>query len=173
MTDDAPYRLRFVRWLMPASVGLLALAVFFPVLQNRFVDWDDDVNILDNPYYRGLGWRQLRWMFTNLDMGHFQPLSWITLGLDYLSWGMNPFGYHLTNLLLHGANAVIFYFVALRLLAAAFREPMAGRELSLRIAAGFTALFFAIHPLRVESVAWVTERRGLLAGLFFLSSILC
>lgn len=154
-------------------MGLLTVAAFFPVLHNGFVDWDDDVNIVDNLNYRGLGWQQLRWMFTNLDMGHYQPLSWLTLGLDYVLWGMNPFGYHLINLILHGASAAIFYFVALRLLATAFRKSSPSEELPFRVAAAFAALLFSLHPLRVESVAWVTERRGLLAGLFFLLSVLC
>jgi tetratricopeptide (TPR) repeat protein len=157
---------------MPVAIGLFTLAAFFPVLQNSFVDWDDDVNIVDNFNFRGLAWRQLHWMFTNLDLGHYQPLSWLTLGIDYSLWGMNPFGYHLTSLLLHGLNAIVFYFVALRLLSAVFRGT-ASDELSLRVGAGLAALLFALHPLRVESVAWVTERRGLLAGLFFLLSVLC
>jgi tetratricopeptide (TPR) repeat protein len=163
---------KFVRWLPPVLIILLTVTAFFPVLQNDFVNWDDDVNIVQNVNYRGLGWAQLRWMFTNLSMGHYQPLSWVTLGLDYVLWGMDPFGYHLTNLILHAVNAVIFYFVALSLLSAAFRDSPAAGELALRFAAGFAALLFALHPLRVESVAWVTERRGLLAGLFFLSSVL-
>ena len=162
--------------IIPVLVFLLTVAAFLPTLQNEFVNWDDDRNLIANPYYRGLGWTELRWMFTDLSMGHYQPLSWVTLGLDYLLWGMNPFGYHLTSLILHGANAVIFYFVALRLLSAAFHKPIkpiAAGELSLQVTAAFAALLFAIHPLRVESVVWATERRGLLAGLFFLLSILC
>jgi tetratricopeptide (TPR) repeat protein len=164
---------KLVSWLAPLLTLLLTGMAFFPALQNGFVDWDDDVNIVDNPNYRGLGLIQLRWMFTNLDMGHYQPLGWVTLGLDYVLWGMDPFGYHLTNLILHAVNAVIFYFVALRVLSWVFRESIGSREISLRFAAGFAALLFALHPLRVESVAWVTERRGLLAALFFLSSVLC
>lgn len=160
-------------WLAPVAIALLTLVVFFPVLQNGFVNWDDDRNLLQNPHYRGLGWAQLRWMFTDLSMGHYQPVGWMTFGLDYLLWGMNPFGYHLTSLLLHGANAVIFYFVALRLLSAAFGKPIVAGELPLRITAGCAALFFALHPLRVEPVGWVTERRTVLAGLFFLLSVLC
>jgi tetratricopeptide (TPR) repeat protein len=164
---------KLVGWLAPLLTLLVTGMAFLPALQNGFVDWDDDVNIVDNPNYRGLGLRQLRWMFTNLNMGHYQPLGWVTLGLDYVLWGMDPFGYHLTNLILHAVNAAIFYFVALRVLSLVFRESIGSRELPLRFAAGFAALLFALHPLRVESVAWVTERRGLLAGLFFLSSLLC
>src|SRR5262249_24807418 len=69
--------------------------------------------------FRGLGRTQLEWMWTTTLLGHWVPLAWMTLGLDYLVWGMNPLGHHLTNVLLHTANAVVFYFVALRLLGAA------------------------------------------------------
>ena len=112
-------------------------------------------------------------MFTTFHMGHYQPLTWLTLGIDYLIWGLNPLGYHLTNLLLHCINAVVLYFVAVRLFT--WVDPgLAGHELSLlRLAAGFSALLFSVHPLRVESVAWATERRDVLSGLFFLLTILC
>lgn len=127
------------------------------------------MNLLNNPNYRGLGWAQLRWMFTAVMLGHYIPLTWVTFGLDYLLWGMNPFGYHLANLLLHSANAGVFYFVALRLLRLAVRGT---GEVALRLGAAIAALFFALHPLRVESVAWVTERKDVLSGLFFLLTIL-
>ena len=161
------------RWLMPILVALLTFAAFLPAVHNGFVDWDDDKNFLENPRYRGLGWTQLRWMFTTFHEGHYQPLSWLTLGVDYVVWGMDPFGYHLTNLILHAANAMLFYFLALQLLRPAV--PV-GSDRELRvfpISAAFAALIFAIHPLRVESVAWVTERRDVLSGLFFLLTIVC
>src|SRR5438445_12191337 len=103
--------------------------------------------------------------------GHYIPLTWMTLGLDYLLWGMNPFGYHLTSLLLHAANAVVFFFVVRRILTRALPSP-SERGHALAMSAGFAALVFAIHPLRVESVAWVTERRDVLSGLFYLVTIL-
>ena len=172
-TSVTSSHVKLVVWLMPILVGLSAIAAFLPVLQNDFVDWDDDVNIVNNFNYRGLGWSQLRWMFTNLNMGHYQPLSWVTFGFDYLLWGINPFGYHLTSLMLHGANAVLTYFVALRLFSVTVHGSGASRKLALHLAAAFAALLFALHPLRVESVAWATERRGLLAGFFLLLSLLC
>src|SRR5437867_1807987 len=147
------------RWLLPCLIAFLTFLVFLPALQNGFVNWDDDKFLLNNPNYRGLSWTELHWMFTTFHMGHYQPLSWMTLGLDYLLWGMNPFGYHLTSLLLHAANAVLFYCVALRLLRPAHSSSAVSEELALRIVAGFSALLFALHPLRVESVAWSTERR--------------
>ena len=161
------------RWLIPLFVALAAGVSFFPILGNEFVEWDDYENLISNESYRGLGWSQFRWMFTTFHMGPYQPLSWASLGLDYLIWGMNPAGYHLTNLVLHAANALFFYFVCRRLLALAL--PVADDDGSWRlsISAAFAALFFALHPLRVESVAWATERRDVLSGFFFLWTIYC
>ena len=88
-------------------------------------------------------------------MGHWIPVTWLTFGVDHALWGMNAFGYHLTNILLHAANAALFYLLALRLLRLGLTTASAG---AIRLGAIVTALFFALHPLRVESVAWVTER---------------
>ncbi len=155
-------------WVWPLTVALVTVAVFWPALGHRFLDWDDAMNLVDNPAFRGLGWSNLRWMFTSTLAGHWIPLTWISFGLDYLLWGMNPLGYHLTNVLLHAAAAAAFYLVARRLL----RLAIGGPETRLRIGALAAALAFAIHPLRVESVAWVTERRDVLSGLLFLLAIL-
>src|SRR5881398_326515 len=161
---------RWVRWLAPVLIVLVTVAAFLPTLHNQFVNWDDEENFLDNPHYRGLGWTHLRWMWTT-HLGHYIPLTWMTLGLDYLLWDMNPVGYHLTSLLLHAANAVVFFFVVRRLLTRALPSP-SEHGYALAVSAGVAALVFAIHPLRVESVAWVTERRDVLSGLFYLLTIL-
>jgi hypothetical protein len=164
-------QLRLREWaptLWPVAVAVLTVAAFSPVLRNDFVRWDDHVVLLGNPHYRGLGWTQIRWMFTTRLLGHYMPVTWLSYGLDHTLWGMNPAGYHLTSLLLHAANAVLVYLVARRLLARA--AGLAGGALDLAAAAA--ALVFAIHPLRVESVAWATERRDVLSGLFGLLSIL-
>jgi Tfp pilus assembly protein PilF len=162
------------RLLWPAGIALAACLPFLPSLQGQFLYWDDVTNFLMNEGYRGLGWLQLRYMFTTTLLGHWIPLTWLTLGINYALGGMNPWGYHLGNLLLHAANAVCLYFIARRLLASASGE-MSGSVLeSVPACAGaaFAALIFAVHPLRVESVAWITERRDVLSGLFFLLSIL-
>ena len=153
----------------PLALALVTAVVFAPVLRAGFVDWDDPINFLENPYYRGLGWRQLRWMLTANVMGHWIPVTWLTLGADFAVWGMNPFGYHLTNLLLHTASAVLFYLVSRRLLGLAMPAASPG---ILSLGAAVASLYFAVHPLRVESVAWITERRDLTSGLFFLLTIL-
>ena len=155
--------------VIPLAIVLAVVAVFAIGLRNEFVQWDDHQNLVDNLYFRGLGLRQLAWMFTTTLMGHYIPLTWLTFGLDYVLWGMQPAGYHFTNLVLHAANAVLFYWVAKRLLYAA--RPAAG-ESALRAGAAVAALFFAIHPLRAESVAWATERRDVLSGLLFLTCVL-
>jgi tetratricopeptide (TPR) repeat protein len=171
-----------LRFILPLVIAVVAFLTFLPVLDAGFLSWDDETNLLDNPHYRGLGWAQLRWMFTTTLLGHYIPLAWMTFGLNYLLGGMNPRGYHLANLLLHAANAAVFYLVARRLLAAAFDEGVAtpspaGQErarleIPLSVGAAFAALIFGVHPLRVESVAWVTERRDVLCGLFYLLAAL-
>jgi Flp pilus assembly protein TadD len=155
-------------WVIPPVLALVTFLVFLPTLWNRFVAWDDYMNFLENPAYRGLTWPQIRWMFSTTLMGHWIPLTWLTLGLDYVLWGMNPTGYHLTSLIIFAANAPVFYFVALRIL----RHATAFADGTLRVSAIAATLFFIIHPLRAESVGWATERRDVLAGLFFLLTVL-
>jgi len=149
-------------------VLVVAFVTFLPCLRAGFV-YDDRENVVENHAYRGLGGAQLEWMFTTFHMGHYQPLSWISLGLDYLIWGLNPLGYHLTNVLLHAVNSVLVMLLAARLL----RQNPASK-VSRGVVAGATlaALVFAVHPLRVESVAWVTERRDVLSSFFLLSCVL-
>src|SRR3972149_6110493 len=158
------------RGVSPPLISLVPCAAFLPALQAGFVNWDDPENLLKNEAYRGLGWAQLRWMFTAFHMGHYHPLTWITLGADYTIWGLNPFGFHLTSLLLHGAAAVAFSRGARGLVAAGVAAPP--DHPVLRVGAAAAALLFAVHPLRVESVVWLSERRGGRGGVFFLPTVL-
>ncbi len=151
-------------------MALVTLIVFLPGVFGDFLNWDDNRNYLDLTAYRGLGPRQLAWMFTSFHMGHYHPLTWVTLGADYAVWGLEPFGFHLTSLLLHVAAAVTFLSVARRLLSAA--APAGMGEPALRVGAVAAALLFAVHPLRVESVVWLSERRDVLSGLFYLLTVL-
>jgi Tfp pilus assembly protein PilF len=157
------------RMLLPAVIFVAAFVTFVPGLHGEFVNWDDDVNFLGNPGFRGLDWSHLRWMATAMHEGHWIPLSWLTLGLNYTLGGMDPFGYHLGNLAFHSANAVLFYFAARRLLGSA---GAAAGEPALSWGAAGAALLFAVHPLRVESVVWITERRDVQSMFFFLLSAL-
>src|SRR3990172_7694442 len=155
-SPDLPSSPRAAAWLWAVCVAVAVVATFLPAVGNDFVAWDDDLNITENPFFRGLGPAELRWMFTTTLGGHYQPLSWLTLGLDYALWGMNPRGYHLTSVFLHGGNAVWVYVLALVLLRRALPDAT---PRALRAAAAVAALVFGVHPLRVESVAWVSERR--------------
>ena len=159
-----------VKRLLLGLIPLAVLAALWPTLHADFVTWDDDANFLNNPHFRGLGWRNLRWMLTTLHMSNYQPLSWLVLGLEYSLWGMNPFGYHATSLAFHILNAILFYLLAARLLRLA--APAAG-DTAIWIAAAFAALILALHPLRVESVAWLSGQHDLLAAAFYLLAILC
>src|SRR4029077_8364673 len=116
----------------------------------------------------------IRWAFSNVRMGHYIPVTWLSFSMNYATGGMNPWGYHLLNLLVHGTNAAVFYLVARRLLAAARDGGRQGahREALVEWSAAIAALVFAVHPLRVESVAWITERRDVLSGFFFLTAVL-
>ena len=156
----------------PAIVALLTLLLFLPALANDFVNWDDERNFVLNPNYRGLGWAEIEWMWTSHLLGRYVPITWMTLGLDYTIWGMNPLGYHLTSVLYHTVNAMLFYLLALALLGIALRDRPKEMQARIPIGALFAGLVFALHPLRVESVAWVTERRDVVSGMFFLLAIL-
>lgn len=153
-------RERAARWTPPILVAAAALAVFAPALAAGFVSWDDGVYVVDNPLIRGLGLESLRRMLVATRGGLWQPLTWLSFAADHAFWGLEPSGFHATNLLIHAASSVVFYAIGLRLFG--------GR----RAPAALAALFFAVHPLRVESVAWVTERKGLLSSLFFLLAAL-
>jgi tetratricopeptide (TPR) repeat protein len=154
-------RLRPAAWA--AALAAAVAAAFWPVLANGFVNWDDPGNIVHNPWLGRLDPAGLLWTFRTTLYGHFQPLAWLSLSLDAKVWGLDPSGFHLTSLVLHAAAAVLLFVLLRRLLGG-------GPDADLPAAA--SAALFALHPLRVESVAWATERRGQLALLFQLVSAL-
>jgi len=162
----------FTRRAMPFLVVALTFAVFLPVLKNGFVEWDDIRNFVNNQKYRGLGWEQLKWMFTSAGLGPYTPLTTMTFGLDFLIWGVSPFGYHLTSVVLHCINAVVFYFLCFKLFTLAAGSLSREKSDELYLSACFAALFFSIHPLRVESVAWLSGRHDILSCLFYMLAIL-
>jgi protein O-mannosyl-transferase len=152
-----------LRWGLAVLAMACVFAAFWPSLSADWLTtWDDQENFLRNPHYRGLGASNLSWMFSNT-MGHYMPLTWITLGADYELWGMNARGYHFTSVLIHAVNTALCFFLLLSL----FRKI----QVSNPWAALAAALLYGLHPLRVESVAWITERRDLVAGLFFIPAV--
>ncbi len=134
--------------LVPICIG-----AFVPVLGNDFVAWDDDKNFLTNPSYRGLGWSSLKWAWTTFHLGAYQPVAWMLFELEYAIWGLRPWGYHLVSLLGHLAVCAALYALVARLLARARPAADPGK---VRLAAAAATALFAVHPLRVEVVAWVT-----------------
>ncbi|MFH1465739.1 MAG: tetratricopeptide repeat protein [Pseudomonadota bacterium] len=151
----SPARARLlVRLLL---VGAVFLA-FAPALHGEWLNWDDNINFMQNPHFRGLGWEQLRWMWTDT-AGVYVPLAWMSLGLNFLSGGMDPRGYHALNVALHAVSALGLWSLLEALLARTAPGVAPGDR---RWAAVAGALFWALHPLRVESVVWITERRDVL-----------
>lgn len=136
------------------------LVVYGPVAGHDFVAFDDPKYILDNVVVtQGLSWEGARWAFTNSYAATWHPLTWLSHMLDCELFGLNASGHHLVNVALHAVNAVLLFSV-LRLTTGAC-WPSA-----------FVAALFAVHPLRVESVAWASERKDVLAGLFWMLTIL-
>ncbi len=158
-------RRKTAAWLAAAA----AFIAFLPALGNGFVDFDDLRYLLASREHLGFSLSQLRWMFTTTLSGPYQPLSWASLALDYQLFGAQAWAFHLTSALIHAANAALFFLVARELLNKARPDDKDG---ALTPAALFAALVFALHPLRVESVAWASERRDVLCGFFYLSSVL-
>ena len=168
-------------WALALLAAVAAFAVFYPTLGNEFLNWDDKALLLEIDDWRGFGGRELRWMFSTYHLGHYQPITWLSYGLDYALWGLQPFGFHLTNNLLHAANTVLVYFLALALLRRVFEpHPLSRTQVAaeavgswtIRLGALLAALLFALHPMRVESVAWATQRRDLLSSFFLLLTVL-
>ncbi len=151
-------------------LALITFAVFSGSLGNRFVNWDDGMFIIENSNIRGLDSPHIHRMFTTLEVGAYTPLSQLSLALDYATWKLDPFGYHLTSLLLHCANAILVFWIARLLLDRALGSS---RPTLNNLGALAAALLFSIHPMRVESVAWASERRDVLSGFFGLAATLC
>jgi len=161
--------------IIGAVIVVVTTAVFWRVLESTFVTWDDDINIYKNDLIRGLDSGHTARMFLDVEQAmRYKPLSWLVWAIIYACDRLNPFGYHLANLLLHCSNAVLVFVVIRRLLLAGnpdVREAQAREYLS--IAAGLGALLWAIHPLRVEPVAWATGLPYDLALFFMLVSFVC
>lgn len=143
-----------------SALFLLALMLYWKTVDFKFIpSWDDSEYVIDNIYIRGLTFENLKVIFGTTLLGNYAPLHLLSYSLDYSLWGPDPKGYHLTNALLHGLNAA---------LAFALLKRITGKTDVAFIAASI----FALHPLNVENVAWVSERKTLLAALFsFLSFI--
>ena len=147
-------------WIGLAVIILLTFAIYAPSLQNEFINLDDPGYVTGNPYIQELTAKNLGKLFTEPLAGYYHPVTMLSLALDYQFSGSEPYHYHLVNLLLHVANALLVFF---------FIYLLSHRKV---VAALFTALFFAIHPMHVESVVWVAQRKDLLYTFFFLPAMI-
>lgn len=159
-------------WIATTLVVLATFIIYLPALQNGFVNWDDHLYVTENQNIRSLDLRFLRWDITAVVASLWHPLTMFSLALDYAIWGLNPFGYHLTNILFHSFNTFLVFILIVRLIICKTNPSSFTLHPSSLIAASVTTLLFGIHPLRVESVVWVSERKDVLCAFFFLLSIL-
>ena len=145
---------------MCVLLGALTLGVFWPVVHCGLTNYDDFDYITNNPHVlSGLRWENITWAFGNAYYDYWHPLAWISHMVDVDFFGMNPGGYHLTSLLFHVANTLLLFWLLHEMTGALGRSAV-------------VAALFAVHPLHVESVAWVTERKDVMSAFFFLLTLL-
>jgi protein O-mannosyl-transferase len=155
--------------------GVLVACVwiaFSPVLNNGFVDLDDRDWILENHSFRGLGWEQVQFAFTTQKGGVYQPLGWLIQSLTYEFCGLDPGGYHLVSLLFHVVNVVLLHVLCVTLLARSLPEVAKRLGGALGWLCGVPVLLYAVHPLRVETVAWASPQAYLPSITFSLLATL-
>jgi tetratricopeptide (TPR) repeat protein len=157
MPESMPRSWKWI-WLAAAGVALLTLAAFWPVFSNGFVNWDDHEYVLENPYIRSCSGTNLLAIWTQSRAASYQPLVFTTHALEYRAWGLNPAGYHAVNLGLHILNTLLVLALALAL--GLNRWP-----------ALLAAAWFGVHPLHVESVAWIAERKDVLCAFCYLLAL--
>ena len=145
---------------LAALLGILAFGFFSPAVRYGLIQIDDVQYTQETPQVAsGLSAANVRWAFATVHESWYSPLLWISFMADSSIFGPAPFGYHFTNVLLHAANAMLLFWLLFRL----FHAPLA---------AFFAAALWALHPLRIESVAWIAERKDVLSGFFFLLAVL-
>ena len=152
---------RMKRFIILLGFFLLAFAIFGKSLGNDFVDFDDGLLIFENPIIQEISVWSLKQAFTTYDPELYVPLTMISYQIDHLLWGMNPFGFHLTNLVLHTMNALLVT-VFIQLLMR--RSPY-------HLLPVLCGLLFLVHPLHTEAVAWASARKDVLSSFFFLLSV--
>ena len=154
-------RPRFPVWLMAVLLVLVTLALYWPATGHDFVNYDDDVYVLDNPHVTsGLTWANARWALGSGYATNWHPVTWLSHMLDCQLFGLKPWGHHLTSVLLHALNAALVFLLLRQMTGATWRSL-------------WVAALFALHPLRVESVAWVAERKDVLSAGFGFLALLC
>src|ERR1035441_3670392 len=145
--------------LICLALGLITLVVFAPALTHDFLVYDDQVYVTENPHVQaGLTWQGVAWAFRSYAASNWHPVTWLSHMLDCQFYGLRPAGHHLTNVLLHVANTLLLFLLLSRMTGAVWRSAC-------------VAALFAWHPLHVESVAWVAERKDMLGAFFWMLTL--
>jgi hypothetical protein len=157
--------------LFSAVVALVALGVFSVTWPAEFVKWDDDINITRNTRIQNLTRENLTWMFTDVGLARrYMPLGWMGFAVHHATFGLNASSYHVVNTILHSACAVLLFYILANILRRVVVDSEVG-ETRISICAALGSLIWAVHPLRVEVVAWSSGRLYLQATLFLLLSL--
>jgi len=157
-------------YLFPLIIFSTIFIIFRSSLGNGFVEWDDNDYILNSHFIRSFSLDNIREMFTNSHTGIWHPVTWFSHAIDYQLFGLDPMGHHFIGIIFHGFNAIWVYFIFIRL--ATIIQPGWDKVTPLFLGGIVTALLFACHPLRVESVAWASEKKDLLSAFFILPTFL-
>lgn len=158
----SPQRMSFAahhRWLAGLTLVIAGLAAFWPTVGFDFVNWDDPAYVWNNDLIKSWSLETLYGVATETVTRNYAPLTIGTLLIDHTLWGMQPSGYHATNVLLHLVNGILVYLLVHRL----SRNPSV---------AWFTAALFLVHPVQIETVAWISSRKGLLSATFMLAALI-
>src|SRR5882724_3488359 len=137
--------------LICALLALCVAAIYLPAVFLDFTNYDDPYYVTENPHVRaGISWSTFGWALTHTCAGNWHPLTLMSHALDCQIYGLNPAGHHLTSVIFHAANTIILFLLLRALTGASWRSAV-------------VAVLFALHPLRVESVAWISERKDVLS----------
>lgn len=160
MYADKVFEERATKGFICLALAVVTFAAFVPVLRNDFIYFDDQDYVTQNPFVQqGFSWNAVKWAF-GFHACNWHPVTWLSHMLDCQLYGLDPAGHHFTSLVFHIANTLLLFLLLQNLTARLWPSL-------------FVALLFGIHPMHVESVAWVAERKDVLSGFFFLLTLLC
>jgi tetratricopeptide (TPR) repeat protein len=145
------------KWVWIGIIAVLTLIAYIPALKAGLTNWDDPKYIDENPLIMNFSLESLKTVFSRVFMGHYHPLTMISLSIDHFIFSNSPAGYHFTNLMLHIVNSILVFVI--------FSKLFPDKRLAI-----ISGLLFALHPMHVESVAWISERKDVLFTMFFLFS---
>jgi hypothetical protein len=157
--------------ILGAVAFAITLAVFSGALNNNFVDFDDEIYVLKNPVIKLLENGETWKIFAGMHhFNYWHPVAWFSHAIDYNFYKMDPWGYHLTSVVIHSVTSATVFYLFISLIFSA--RPQSKLSWNVLLAAFFTSLVYGLHPLRVEAVAWISERKELLGGFFYFCGLL-